>query len=216
MTNPDRQYSRLDQLCLGFDQALRALRSATALTERPYPAAAESDAALTARERKQAASLMRVNHTGEVCAQALYHAQGLFSRNPEIQKQMQHSAIEEGDHLNWCNLRLQELQSHTSYLNPLWYTGSFVMGAVAGIIGDKWSLGFVAETETQVVKHLEKHLELLPAQDAKSIKILEQMHTDESHHRDEAIKAGAAVLPDVIKKLMTLTSKIMVKTAYWI
>jgi 3-demethoxyubiquinol 3-hydroxylase len=216
MINQDRQYSRLDQLCLGFDQALRAISGAAAVTEREYPAGNQVEAVLTVAERKHAAGLMRVNHAGEVCAQALYNAQGLVSRNPDIQKQMQQSAIEEGDHLAWCKTRLQELESHTSYLNPLWYTGSFVLGMTAGLVGDEWSLGFVAETERQVVKHLENHLRILPVQDAKSIKILEQMHSDESHHRDEAVKAGAAVLPAVIKKLMTFTSKIMVKTAYWI
>lgn len=216
MTIKDRQYSRLDQLCLGFDQALRAIHGAPAATERSYPAANESEPVLSAAERKHAAGLMRVNHAGEVCAQALYHGQGLVSRNPDIQQQMQQSAIEEGDHLNWCDTRLKELDSHTSYLNPVWYAGSFMLGMTAGLIGDRWSLGFVAETEYQVVKHLEKHLQLLPPQDHKSIKILEQMHTDESHHRDEAIKAGALDLPAFIKKIMTFTSKAMVKTAYWV
>ncbi|EKD70159.1 MAG: hypothetical protein ACD_46C00618G0001 [uncultured bacterium] len=127
---------------------------------------------------------------------------------------MQQAAIEEGDHLTWCKQRLDELGSHTSFLNPMWYAGSFCIGMAAGLIGDKWSLGFVAETETQVIKHLENHLKMLPEQDLRSHKILLQMEQDEAKHRQEAIDSGAHVLPDFIKKLMSLTSKIMVKTAY--
>lgn len=216
MKNTGRQYSKLDQLCMSLDQALRSIRGGVVSTERANPAKAEPEPDLSATERKHAAGLMRVNHTGEVCAQALYHGQGLVSRNPDIQYQMQHAAIEEADHLAWCGTRLKELDSHASYLNPVWYAGSFMLGVTAGLIGDKWSLGFVAETEYQVVKHLESHLNLLPTQDTKSIKILEQMRSDEAQHRDEAIKAGAANLPDFIKKIMTLASKIMVKTTYWI
>jgi ubiquinone biosynthesis monooxygenase Coq7 len=129
---------------------------------------------------------------------------------------MQQAAIEEGDHLSWCKQRLDELGSHTSYLNPFWYAGSFCMGMVAGIVGDKWSLGFVAETEKQVIRHLEGHMEMLPAEDARSYKIIEKMEKDEAKHRDEAIAAGAKELPEVVKKGMGLTSKVMVKTAYWI
>jgi len=129
---------------------------------------------------------------------------------------MQQSAIEEGDHLAWCKKRLTELGSHTSYLAPLWYAGSFSIGFTAGMIGDKWSLGFLAETENQVVKHLEKHINVLKTKDAKSLDILEQMQKDEAEHRDEAIKAGANKLPEPVQKLMALTSKVMVKTAYWV
>ena len=211
-----RRYSLLDQLCLGFDQALRAISDTTKTTGRPYPAQNETESPMTLAERKHSAGLMRVNHAGEVCAQALYHGQGLASRSPEIKKQMQEAADEEGDHLAWCRTRLFELGSHTSYLNPVWYVGSFVLGLSAGVVGDQWSLGFLAETEQQVVKHLEKHLQILGDQDVKSFKILEQMQRDEAEHRDEAIKAGAAELPQFIKTLMRFASKIMVKTAYWV
>ncbi|HVY53342.1 MAG TPA: 2-polyprenyl-3-methyl-6-methoxy-1,4-benzoquinone monooxygenase, partial [Gammaproteobacteria bacterium] len=155
-------------------------------------------------------------HTGEICAQALYHGQSMVSRNPETREKLQQAAIEEGDHLAWCSQRIAELGSHTSYLNPLWYAGSFVIGMAAGIAGDKWSLGFVAETEKQVIQHLKGHLELLPTADTISHKILEQMQEDEAKHREEAISLGATLLPQFIQKLMNFTSKIMVKTTYWI
>src|SRR4029078_1478386 len=151
----------------------------------------------TDAQRKQSAALMRVNHAGEVCAQALYHGQGVVSRTSQVQEKMQLAALEEGDHLHWCRQRLEELGSHTSYLNPLWYAGSFCIGMAAGMIGDKWSLGFVAETERQVIKHLEKHLKLLPAQDQRSYTVLERMEKDEAHHRDEAIAAGANDWPEL-------------------
>lgn len=215
MTNNKRHYSTIDQLCLRLDQAVRAISGKAQTTERTYPALEEDEADLTQEQRRHAAGLMRVNHSGEVCAQALYHGQGLVSKNKEIQEQMQQAAIEEGDHLAWCGLRLSELDSHPSYLNPVWYMGSFAIGMMAGLVGDKWSLGFVAETEQQVVKHLDKHLHLLPKQDQRSIKILQQMQIDEAQHHADAVEAGAATLPWGIKKLMGFTSKIMVKLAYW-
>ncbi len=211
-----RNYSKVDEICMGLDQALRSIFCKPQTTARLNPSAGASEAELSPEQRRHSAALMRINHAGEICAQALYHGQGLVSRNPEIRQQMQQAAIEEGDHLAWCKTRLLELGSHTSYLNPLWYAGSFVLGATAGIVGDRWSLGFVAETETQVVKHLEQQLKLLPASDEKSHKILQQMQKDELQHRDEAIKAGSAELPAFIKNLMGLTAKIMVKTAYWV
>lgn len=211
-----RHYSLLDQLCLGFDQALRALSDTAKTTDRSYPARNEMDTHMSVDQRKHSAGLMRINHAGEVCAQALYHGQGLVSRSNAIKQKMQQAAIEEGDHLAWCRTRLFELGSHTSYLNPLWYAGSFTIGLTAGLVGDKWSLGFLAETEHQVVKHLEGHLKILSNQDHKSYKILQQMQQDEASHRDEAVKAGAAELPPFIKKLMQFTSKVMVKTAYWL
>jgi ubiquinone biosynthesis monooxygenase Coq7 len=216
MINTHRHYSTLDRLCIGIDQAVRAVVGQSATTGRVYPAASVADAELNLAERKQAAGLMRINHAGEVAAQALYHSQSVFSRRPEIRAQLQQAAIEEGDHLAWCSTRLSELGSHTSYLNPVWYLGSFAIGMVAGYVGDQWSLGFVAETESQVVKHLESHLALLPEKDQKSREILKQMQEDEAHHRDEAMNAGAKVLPSWIKKWMSLTSKMMVKTAYWV
>ncbi|MDR3490460.1 MAG: 2-polyprenyl-3-methyl-6-methoxy-1,4-benzoquinone monooxygenase [Gammaproteobacteria bacterium] len=216
MPKPVRHYTPLDKLCLSLDQALRAIAGKAATTERAYPAAHEAEPELTAEERKHAASLMRINHAGEVSAQALYHGQGLVTRHATVSDYMQKSATEEGDHLDWCHKRLVELGSHTSYLNPLWYAGSFVIGVSAGLVGDKWSLGFVAETEKQVVTHLKKHLSLLPEQDIKSAKILQQMEIDEAHHREAAVHLGAAELPQIIKKIMRFTSKIMVKTAYWL
>jgi ubiquinone biosynthesis monooxygenase Coq7 len=210
-----RHYSLLDQLCMSADQALRAIAGTSKTTNRAYPATEQSPP-LSDAQRKQASALMRVNHAGEVCAQALYQAQGLVSRCSSVKHKMQTSMIEEGDHLAWCNQRLMELGSHTSYLNPLWYSGSFAIGLTAGLLGDKWSLGFLAETEYQVVKHLEEHLALLPEQDQRSHQILEQMRQDEAEHRDEAIEAGAAELPTMIKAVMQMVSKIMVKTAYWI
>jgi ubiquinone biosynthesis monooxygenase Coq7 len=167
-------------------------------------------------ERKQSAALMRINHAGEICAQALYHGQGVVSRSGEVQEKMHLAAIEEGDHLSWCQQRLDELGSHPSYLNPLWYAGSFCIGMVAGMIGDKWSLGFVAETERQVIDHLKGHLHILPASDKRSYTILQQMEADEARHRDDAVVLGAQALPSVIRKGMALTSKVMVKTAYWV
>lgn len=209
-----RRFSMLDHFCLGVDQALRAVFGSVKTTDRPYPPQGEPESVLNSTERKHSAALMRINHAGEVSAQALYHGQGLVSRSADIRKKMRQSALEEGDHLAWCEKRLIELGSHTSYLNPLWYTGSFMIGLTAGLIGDRWSLGFLAETENQVVRHLENHLERLPAKDTESQKILEQMKIDEAEHRDAAINAGAATLPQPIKKLMTLVSKVMVKTAY--
>lgn len=213
--NKLRRYSTLDYFCLNIDQALRSVWNQAKTTERPYPAQKEQEPPLTFAQRNYSAALMRVNHAGEICAQALYHGQELASRSLEIKEKMQQAALEEGDHLAWCRTRLIELGSHTSYLNSLWYGGSFIIGFAAGLMGDKWSLGFLAETEQQVVKHLEDHLQRLPVVDQKSHKILQQMQFDESQHRDTAIQAGAAPLPFVIKKLMTVTSKVMVTLAYW-
>lgn len=211
-----RDYTFLDQFCLSIDQVVRALSNSAKTTGKVYPAHDLKEQNLSTEQMKHSAALMRINHAGEICAQALYHGQRVVSSSPDVQAKMQNAAIEEGDHLAWCRMRLDELGSHTSYLNPLWYTGSFCIGMVAGMIGDAWSLGFVAETERQVIKHLEKHLISLPKIDVKSAKILQQMEKDEAKHRDEAIKAGAKELPDLIKKGMSLVAKIMVKTSYWI
>lgn len=209
-----RCYTLLDKLCLNIDQAVRAILATAKTSGRQYPGKNESEADLTVDERTEAARLMRINHAGEVCAQALYHGQGLVSRRLDVKEKMQQAMIEEGDHLAWCQTRLAELGSHTSYLNPGWYAGSFAIGLVAGLIGDKWSLGFLAETENQVVSHLEKHLQQLPVNDKRSLAVLSQMREDESQHRDEALHAGAVELPGFIKKMMRLVSKVMVKTAY--
>jgi ubiquinone biosynthesis monooxygenase Coq7 len=211
-----RRYSFFDRFCLGFDQAVRALTDNTKTTGAPYPAKETDEHELSKEQRKHSAALMRINHAGEICAQALYHGQAVVSRSTEIMEKMNQAAIEEGDHLSWCRQRLDELGSHTSYLNPLWYAGSFCIGMIAGMISDRVSLGFVVETERQVIKHLEGHLRLLPAQDLRSYKILQQMEKDEAKHRDEAIGSGAKELPEMVKKGMALTSKIMVKTAYFV
>ena len=216
MTLQQRQYSFLDQLCLSLDQALRAMAGAAKTTDRPYPAETVAEPNLSMDQRKHAAALMRINHVGEVCAQALYQGQAVFSRSSAVKDKMQQAALEEGDHLAWCSTRLTELGSHTSYLNPLWYTGSFVIGLTAGMVSDQWSLGFLAETEQQVVQHLTKHLQILPEADEKSQVILQQMQQDEAMHRDEAIQAGGIELPEWTKKLMGFASKIMVKVAYWV
>jgi ubiquinone biosynthesis monooxygenase Coq7 len=157
---------------------------------------------------------MRVNHVGEVCAQALYQSQKLFARNPEIQEMLHHSGQEEMDHLAWCETRLHELGSHTSYLNPFWYAGSFAIGMVAGLAGDKWSLGFVAETEKQVENHLESHLEKLPQNDHRSRAIVDQMRLDEIEHGQAAVQAGGASLPRPVQQMMKAMSKIMTTSAY--
>ena len=214
--NPQRDYSFFDKLCLGLDEVIRALTDNAKTTGAAYPAQGVEEHELNQEQRKHSAALMRINHTGEICAQALYHGQGIVSKSSAVHEKMQQAAIEEGDHLTWCRQRLDELGSHTSYLNPVFYAGSFCIGMVAGMIGDKWSLGFVAETERQVIKHLTGHLHILPMQDERSYKILQRMETDEAKHRDEAIASGARELPDMIKSTMALTSKIMVKTVYWV
>ncbi len=214
--NRQRHYSFVDRLCLGIDQVVRALTDNPKTTGLACPAKDIKEAPLSLEQRKQSAALMRINHAGEICAQALYHGQGIVSRSHDVQEKMYRAAMEEGDHLTWCRQRLDELGSHPSYLNPLWYTGAFCLGMVAGVVGDKWSLGFVAETERQVIKHLKGHLQVLPEQDQRSYPILQQMESDEAKHRDEAIALGARELPVIMKQAMALMSKIMVKTAYWI
>lgn len=213
---PLRKYSLSDHLCIGIDQGLRAILGNYKTTNRPSPAKSEPEPNISIEQRKHSAALMRINHAGEVCAQALYHGQGLVSRRRDIREKMQQAALEEGDHLAWCHSRISELSSHTSYLGPFWYAGSFAIGLAAGLAGDKWSLGFLAETENQVVKHLEQQLQRLPKEDQKSYKILQQMQHDEAIHRDDALDAGAARLPALIKKIMKLTSGLMVKITYWI
>jgi ubiquinone biosynthesis monooxygenase Coq7 len=211
-----RHYNFLDRLCLGVDQAVRALMGTVKTKGVDYPGKSVEEASLSAEQRKAAAALMRINHAGEICAQALYHGQGVVSRSAIVQEKMYLAAMEEGDHLAWCLMRLDELGSHSSYLNPLWYVGSFCIGMVAGMIGDKWSLGFIAETERQVITHLQNHLAKLPPEDKRSYAILQKMEADEAKHRDDAICLGAKDLPWTIQKGMALTSKMMVKTAYWI
>ena len=203
----------LDHFIAAFDKSLRIVAGVTP-AHRSNPAGNSVSGQLTDEERRHSAGLMRVNHVGEVCAQALYQSQKLVARNPEIRQMLDHSGQEEMDHLAWCETRLQELGSHTSYLNPIWYAGSFAIGLAAGLAGDKWSLGFVAETEKQVENHLESHLQKLPVEDQRSRAIVDQMRIDEIEHGQAAIAAGGAVLPEPIQKLMQAMSKVMTSTAY--
>ena len=181
-----KNHSFLDNCLLQFDQALRTCVPGSSLATRPSPADPVAEEELSAAEKKHIIGLMRINHTGEVCAQALYAGQAATARLDEVRDSMDHAAQEEADHLAWCDERLKELDSHPSLLNPFWYGLSFGMGAIAGLAGDKWSLGFVAETEDQVCKHLEDHLTKLPEQDGKSKAILEQMIKDEMQHGETA------------------------------
>jgi ubiquinone biosynthesis monooxygenase Coq7 len=204
----------VDRFILEFDTALRSVVGG-ANAARPTPGSEVGVATpLDAAERKHAAGLMRVNHVGEVCAQALYQSQKLVARNSQIQEMLNHSGQEEMDHLAWCETRLKELGSHTSYLNPLWYAGSFAIGLAAGLAGDKWSLGFVAETEKQVEDHLESHLQKLPEADQRSRAIVDQMRIDEIAHGQAALHAGGISLPEPIQRIMQAMSKLMTTTAY--
>ncbi len=205
----------LDRLIVEFDKGLRTL-FALAPTVRTLPGKQVSEAEMSESEKRLAAALMRVNHSGEICAQALYQGQALTARNPAAKAALEQAAQEETEHLSWCETRLRELGSHTSYLNPLLYTGSLAIGAFAGVLGDKWNLGFLAETEHQVEAHLARHLERLPAQDAKSRAIVEQMKQDEARHATTALEHGGAALPLPVKLGMKLSSKLMTKTAYWV
>ena len=204
-----------DRLVATADRALRATLG-QASAARPNPADDTDDGCLKPEQRRHAARLMRVNHSGEVAAQALYHGQSLTARDDDVREAMAESAAEETDHLAWCEDRLAELGGHTSLLNPVWYAGSFAIGALAGAIGDRWSLGFVAETERQVVDHLDNHLGSLPETDQRSRAILEQMRSDEAAHGEKAQRAGGAELPAPVQKLMGTVSKVMTRTAYWI
>jgi 3-demethoxyubiquinol 3-hydroxylase len=202
----------VDPLLRSADSALRALFApAHAARALQLPPPAE----LSESERRHVAGLMRVNHAGEISAQALYHGQALVSRSPATRDFLLRAAAEEGDHLAWCEERLRELGAHTSLLNPIWYAGSFAIGALAAAVGDRVSLGFVRETERQVEGHLDGHLAALPAQDRRTRQIIEQMKTDETGHADAAERAGATRLPDPVRALMHAISGIMTRTAYW-
>ena len=204
----------LDQFIIGFDKGLRTL-FAPAQTMRAVPGNALPDAPLDESQRRIAASLMRVNHSGEICAQALYQGQALTAREPSAKQALEQAAQEETEHLAWTERRIVELGGSKSVLNPLFYAGSFAIGAVSGLLGDKWNLGFLAETERQVVRHLEGHLERLPADDQKSRAIIEQMREDEARHATSAVSHGGAELPAPVKSAMKASSKVMTETAYW-
>lgn len=207
----------LDTFISAADRALRALLAPPA-AGRPVPnppqKSTAKDAGLSAEDRRESAALMRVNHAGEVAAQALYHAQALFARDPEVREFMLRAAREETDHLAWCEARLTELGARPSVLNPLWYAGSFGIGTIAALLGDKTSLGFVAETERQVEGHLKSHLDRLPADDQRTRAIVEAMRADEVGHGQQAQSAGAASLPGPVRELMRRTARVMTHTAY--
>lgn len=211
----NRQFSRADELVRQFDAVLRTLVPRAAQASRPSPATPEvRDDALDEAERRHAEGLMRINHTGEVCAQALYQGQGLTAKLPEIRAQMEEAAQEEVDHLAWCEDRITELGGHTSRLNPLFYAASFGLGALAGAVGDKVSLGFVAATEEQVGRHLDAHMDELPPGDHRSRAVLRQMAIDEAQHAEQALAAGGARFPGPVKAGMTLASRVMTKSVY--
>jgi ubiquinone biosynthesis monooxygenase Coq7 len=212
---PSKRLSLIDSFIINADRALRTLAAGNDMTsERPSPARPLDEAELSDAERKKSAALMRVNHTGEVCAQALYQGQALTAKLPNVRAEMEKAAEEEIDHLVWCQERIDALGSHTSYLNPVWYGLSFAIGAGAGLVSDKVSLGFVAATEDQVCKHLQDHLQELPEQDARSRAVVEQMLEDEARHADMALSAGGYNFPTPAKGLMTLVSKVMTTTSY--
>ena len=211
-----RLYSPIDQILINLDTGLRTILGGVHTTGRKNPADAATEQVLSEREKDLAGRFMRINHAGEVAAQGLYQGQALTARLPKVRAQMEHAAQEENDHLDWCKKRAAELGKRTSLLDPLWYMGSVAIGAAAGAAGDKWSLGFVAETERQVVKHLDSHLQRLAEQDEKTRAILQQMKLDEGRHATSAVKSGGAELPTPIRKAMQLASKVMTKTAYWL
>lgn len=208
------RHSLIDRCLIEADRALRTLAGGSAQARRPSPARALPEQPLSPAAERHAAGLMRVNHTGEVCAQALYQGQALTAKLPEVRQEMAAAAEEEIDHLAWCEERLRELNSRPSLLNPLWYGLSFALGAGAGLVSDKVSLGFVAATEDQVCKHLDSHLASLPAEDQKSRAVVAQMRTDEAKHAQAALDAGGLAFPTPIKRLMSASASLMTKSSY--
>ena len=205
------RHSFIDQVLIAADEALRALSGAVT-PGRPSPASTAPDGG----DRHLAAGLMRVNHTGEICAQALYSGQALFARDGRVRAALQGAAAEERDHLAWCRTRLGELGSRPSVLDPLWYAGSFALGMASGLAGDRWSMGFLAETEAQVERHLEGHLDRLPVDDHRSRAIVSQMREDEGRHGSTGRALGGAELPPPVKAAMGLASKVMTRTAFYV
>ena len=203
----------MDRLIHEFDRALRAI-AGVANASRRSPAEQKAEAPLDEKERAHAAALMRVNHVGEICAQALYQGQALTARNPQARQALEQAAREEEDHLAWSAQRIRDLGGRPSLLNPLWYAGSLAIGAVAGALGDRWNLAFLAETEHQVEEHLTGHLAALPATDERTRAVVEAMRRDEARHRATAVRLGAAELPDTAKTAMRLASKVMTTVAY--
>lgn len=211
-----RRLSPIDRFLSGIDNALRTVAGAPAGGGRPNPAADIADTELGASERRHAACLMRVNHAGEVAAQALYQGHATVARDPDIANHLRQAAREERDHLLWCEARLAELDGGTSRLAPLWFGGAWLIGAASGILGDRWALGFVEETERQVARHLEDHLGRLPATDHRSRAILSRMRDEEIEHGAAAGRKGAAQLPFPVQRLMQASAAVMTRTAYWL
>jgi ubiquinone biosynthesis monooxygenase Coq7 len=211
----ERDMTPLDHLLTGLDRGLRAVFSSPQAA-RKSPGLRFELPHLEKAEQQEAGGLMRVNHSGEVAAQGLYHGQALVERDPQLRAQLLQAARDEGDHLAWCRERLDELGARTSALNPLWYAGSVAIGALAGVVGSKWSLGFVVETERQVEAHLDDHLGRLPGGDERSRAILAQMRADEIDHGAAARAAGGVDLPAPVRALMRLTSRVMTRVAYWL
>lgn len=211
---PDRATSLLDRAVLSLDRAVKTLSPGSVRAQRPNPADDAIEADHNVTEQRHIAGLMRINHTGEVCAQALYQGQALTAKLDDVRQAMEQAAEEEIDHLAWCEDRIRDMGSQTSLLNPVFYALSFGIGAAAGIAGDKWSLGFVAATEEQVCKHLRAHLDSLPADDEKSRAILEEMLADEEEHATKALESGGVDFSPQVKELMTLMSKVMTGTTY--
>jgi len=212
----ERRLSPLDQVLGSLNRALNTIKAPRHRVTRANPARDIDDAGLSAAERKHAAGLMRVNHAGEVAAQGLYQGHGVVSRDPQIAEQMRRAADEELDHLGWCEQRLDELGYRPSLLSPIWYGGAFAIGALSGVLGDRWSLGFVEETEKQVSEHLSGHLQRLPENDKRSRAIVERMRVEEEAHGANAQAAGAAMLPGPVREVMRMTARVMTRTAYWI
>jgi 3-demethoxyubiquinol 3-hydroxylase len=213
MQPPAPRLTLMDRLIQEFDRGLRTVAAAN-VAARPNPAGASPESVTDPAARRHAAGLMRVNHAGEIAAQALYHGQALTARNETVRRSLLEAARDETDHLAWCEQRVRELDSRTSLLAPIWYAGSFAIGALAGLAGDRTSLGFVAETESQVIEHLESHLHELPPDDERSRRIVEQMQADEARHGAEARTAGGRDLPQPVRDLMRGTARIMTRTAY--
>lgn len=209
-----RNHSFSDRLVAHLDNALKTLTPGAVQARQTQPGSDQPMPALDARQQHHIAGLMRINHTGEVCAQGLYQGQALTAKLPHVRDSMERAAEEEQDHLAWCQHRLTELNSRSSYLNPVFYGLSYTMGALAGLAGDKWSLGFVAATEDQVSAHLRDHLRQIDQQDLRSTAILERMLADEERHAEQALSAGGQSFPTIVKQTMTGISKVMTKAAY--
>jgi ubiquinone biosynthesis monooxygenase Coq7 len=205
----------IDGLILNLDRALRTL-CARASSVRPVPGSDLAEPDMDEKDRRASASLMRVNHAGEICAQALYHGQAMTARNQDVRRALEHAAAQETEHLAWTGQRIGELGGRVSALNPLLYAGSFAIGAMSGLLGDKWNLGFLAETERQVEGHLDSHLERLPQDDGKSRAIVAQMKEDEAEHARTALMHGGAELPSPARQAMRAASRLMTGSTYWV